>query len=200
MKKLIVLSVVITALIVLGSCTREAGPRMIDSLGLWSLEKLGYSGLIFPREEPEEPIEAISIEYILPENAAQGPESWYVIYLHFSIEFSDESDDGSVYVSASTNGRTAAQVKFMTEKQQDDSLTIGWITGSENLIKGDVKHSTFSLSIEDIHFANYLQTSGVKPGLNVLTFKLEQYDGAKVKGLRIFGDSGIALTLQPASQ
>jgi hypothetical protein len=195
MKKLIVLSAVLVALLTLVSCA--AGPRMIDSLGLWSLEKLGYSDLIFPDKEP---LEATSIKYILPESAAQGPENWYVIYLHFSIEFSDESDDGSVYVSASTNGRTAAQVKFVIEKHQDDSLTIDWITGSENLIKGDVKQSTSSLSIEDIHFANYLQTSGVKPGLNVLTFKLEQYDGAKVRSLQIFSDSGIALTLHPPSR
>jgi hypothetical protein len=192
MKKLIVPFTIMTVLLTLVSCA--AGPRTIDSPGLWSLEKLGYSDLVFPDKKP---LEETAIKYILPESAAQGPENWYALYLHFSIEFSGNSDNGTAYVSASTNGRAAAQVKFVTEKQPDGSLTVDWITGSENLIKGDVKHSTSSLRIEDIHFANYLQTSGVKPGLNVLTFKLEQYDGAKVKSLQIFSDSGIALTLQP---
>ncbi len=173
---------------------REGGARVIDSLGLWSLEKLGYSDLTFPCEDLPE---AISIEYTLPENASQGPEDWYVIYLHFSIEFSGQSDNGSAYLSAATNSYACAQIKFETERE-NDSLIVNWITGSENLFKGDINHSTSSLNIEDVHFANYLPISGVVPGQNFLTFKLEQYDGAKVSGLRIFGDSGIALTLQPA--
>lgn len=173
---------------------RDGGARVIDSLGLWSLEKLGYSDLTFPCEDLPE---AISIEYTLPENASQGPEDWYVIYLHFSIEFSGQSDNGSAYLSAATNSYACAQIKFETERE-NDSLIVNWITGSENLFKGDTYHSTSSLNIEDVHFANYLPISGVVPGQNFLTFKLEQYDGAKVSGLRIFGDSGIALTLQPA--
>jgi hypothetical protein len=74
-------------------------PVLIDSFGIWTLEDLGYSDLIFPCEED---IESISVEYRLPQNASQGPSTWYIIHLDFGIEFSGLSEDGFCDVSAST--------------------------------------------------------------------------------------------------
>ena len=167
-----------------------AEPVVIASFGLWTLEELGYSDLVFPCQED---VETISIEYILPENAAQGPENWYVIHLNFLIKFSDQSEEGRCYVSALTNDYSCAQIKFET-KMVDNSLIIDWST--VDLINGGIEYSTSSLSIDvsDVSFSNYLQISGVKPGLNVLTFKLEQYEGIKVTNLRVFDSSGIEYT------
>ena len=122
-KALLIATALVLLMLTLVLTACAAGPRTIDSPGLWSLEKMGYSDLVFPNKKP---LEETAIKYILPANAAQGPESWYAIYLHFSIEFSDDSDNGTAYVSAATDGRTAAQIKFMTTKKPDGSLTIDW--------------------------------------------------------------------------
>lgn len=165
----------------------ETEPIVIDSFGVWTLEELGYSDLIFPCEED---IETISIDYILPENATQGPENWYVIHLNFLIEFNEQSEDGRCYVSALTNDYSCAQIEFET-KRVDNSLIIDWNT--VDVLNGDIAYSTSSLSM-NVSFSNYLQISGVKPGLNILTFKLEQYEGVEVGNLRVFDDSGIEYT------
>jgi hypothetical protein len=175
---------------------REGDIRVIDSQGMWTLERLGYSDLVFPCQEPHE---AIQVEYVLLEDAAQGPESWYVLHLHFSIKFSEQSQVtssfpyGRTYVSAGTNGYTCAQIKYMNE-EADGHIVINWNIGSENLLGGHSSHSSTFLNIEDVCFANYLRTLGVWPGKNILTFTLTQYDGAKVESLTIFADSGIEWT------
>ena len=205
-------SIVLLGLAIVGCSTGAAGKlrhgdiRTIDSLGMWSLEKLGYSDLVFPCQEPRE---EISVEYILPEDAAQGPETWYIFHLHFSIKFSEESKVtgffpyGRTYVGARTNDRPCAMVTFRN-KEEDGKIVIDWNTGSENLLGGGSWQRSTSLNIEDVRFASYLctwdpfhKTSGVLPSKNVLTFTLEQCDGAKVQSLTIFADSGIECTSKP---
>jgi hypothetical protein len=161
--------------------------RLIDSFGIWTLEKLGYSDLIFPCQQDTE---TISVEYSLPQHAAQGPRNWYLIHLNFRIEFSEQSQDGLCYVSAFTNKKSCAEIEFIP-KREDGSLIIDWNT--VDLINGPINYSSSSSTI-DVSFTNYLQTSGVNPGLNVLTFALEKYGGAQVKSLKILQSSAIEYT------
>ncbi|MDE3090453.1 MAG: hypothetical protein KGJ80_13810 [Chloroflexota bacterium] len=127
--------------------------------------------------------------YYLPRGATQGPDSWYLLRLHFRLELAENSAPGLVYVSVSTNDRTAAQVKFQLYRV--GGLIIHWDT--VDLLEGEEHFFTLSPSIE-VFFSNYLQTAGVLPGLNTLTVSLEAYDGAKVNRLVVFDDSGIEYT------
>jgi hypothetical protein len=199
----ILLSIILIGVVVAGcaiGAATDPSKTAIEGPSTWSLQALGYSDLDFPCERSRE---SISVEFMLPEDAAQGPEKWYILQLHFSIQFGEESkvadpsSYGRTYVSAGTNGYTCAQIKFINE-EQDGEIVIKWGTGSENLL-GPSTDSTTSLEVEDVQFANYLRTLGVLPGKNVLTVTLEQYDGAKVESLTIFADSGIECTLQPPS-
>ncbi len=199
----ILVSIILIGVVVAGcgiGAATDPSKTAIEGPSTWSLEALGYSDLVFPCQKSRE---SISVQFVLPEDAAQGPENWYILNLHFSIEFSEEckvadpSSYGRTYVSAGTNGYTCAQIKFINE-EEDGEIVIKWGTGSENLL-GPSTDSTTSLEIEDVQFANYLRTLGVLPGKNVLTVTLEQYDGAKVESLIIFADSGIECTLQPPS-
>ena len=67
----------------------EPSKQVIDLPCTWSLESLGYSDLVFSCENPHE---AKSVKFTLTEDAAQGPENWYIVHLHFSIKFSEESE------------------------------------------------------------------------------------------------------------
>ncbi len=162
-----------------------AQPPEIDSYGMWTLAQLGYSDLIFPLQED---VEKISIEFRLPKNASQGPETWYVLHLNFRIELSEECEGGIYYVGADTNNYACALIQFKPQIVDDSLVIVSTTTG---LIDKGV-HTTPSLSI-DYSFRNYLRTMGTKPGLNVLTFKLEQW-GPKLRSLRIFDNSGIECT------
>lgn len=191
----ILLRSIVLSLIVIVSCCIQgkqhscvaSEPVLIDSFGIWTLADLGYSDLVFPCEEDSE---AISIEYRLPQNTSQGPSAWYIIHLDFGIEFSNQSKDGICYVSASTNGSACAQIQFEPHITEGYPV-INWST--VDLINGGKEYITYSLSINasEAEFSNYLQFSGVKSGVNTLTFHLEQYDGAKVENLIIYKTTAI---------
>lgn len=158
----------------------------IDSVGVWTLPDLGYADLTLPIQSEKE---SVSVRYRLPENAAQGPDAWYMIHLHFIIEFSEASKKGSAYVSALTNDYACALIEFRTARQ-DGSLVIGWQTAN---VFGPQRDTATSPTIE-IQFDNYLQVFGVQPGNNILTFEVEQYGGARVKSFHVLDDTAIKVT------
>jgi hypothetical protein len=112
--------------------------------------------------------------------------------LHGRLEFADDTGGGLVYVSAFTNRRAAAQLRFETYR-----------LGSAILIH---EHSTELLNgaqdffvaepDAEIFFTNYLQTMGVTPGDNTLEVGLDVQGTAAVSQLVVFGDSGIEHTLR----
>jgi hypothetical protein len=162
-------------------------PVLIDSFGVWTLRQLGATDMLFPVDGD---FQAPLVSYRLPSGASQGPDTWYMIHLHFQIEFAEDSaDGGSAYVSASTNAYACAQIEFKTARA-NDALTVTW--SSAGLLNETEEISSSPLI--EVPFSNYLQTSGVRPGCNILTLQLEQYEGAKVKSLRVFDDSGIEYT------
>ena len=166
---------------------RDGEAREIDSFGTWSLKRLGYSDLVFPCTDR---FEAVQMEYILPEDAAQGPDKLYALALNFHIEFAHDSQDGYVEVTGLTNGAICTSASFDIIGS-DKGLVVTWTD-----VDGTPK-STSSLAADvsrvDFLRGAHLVFNGVKPGLNTLTITLAQYGGAVVKSLRISGSSGIQL-------
>lgn len=132
-----------------------------------------------------------SAVYRLPLGARQGPRDWYLIRLHFSLTLERGSGDGTAYVSGSTNGRTSAQVKFDVDGSRGSDTRTRW--SSLDLLHGENEQVTTSRRIE-VDFKNYLQFAGVRPGLNRITFALEQLDGVDVSRVDILADSGVRMT------
>lgn len=170
---------------------RKGEPRLLSSEGKWTLEALGYSDLELPCAGQ---FEAVVVDYLLPRDAAQGPERWYILNCEVDIQFSAASEKGEVQVSASTNGAPAGKVRLQTERL-DDCVVARWIdSGTERqVVLPGVAHLSYSIYLRDADLA----WAGVKPGNNVLAFTLAQYQGAKVKALRVCKTTSVEVTTLP---
>src|SRR5205823_5879123 len=135
--------------------------------------------------------ETSSIRFELPANAHQGPRDWYLIHLSFRIEFHADTGSGSAYVSAATGAasdpRTSAQIRFDVRKSRSRTSVS---SDSLGLVNGHVVKTSTSL-VHLVKFDNYIPYAGIKPGVNVLTFQIEQYQNVRVKAVTFFDDSGI---------
>lgn len=156
----------------------------IDRSVVMTLAKQGYPDLTLAGGEEAD---APSVEYLLPEDATQGPDTWYIIHLHFLIEFDEATGGGFCWVSAKVNDRTGASVEFETLTVNDSPFIR---VGSQ---------SSTSTRME-VHYYNYMGSMGVKPGKNVMTFSLKESKGAKVKSLLVFSDTGIESTIVAPSK
>ncbi|MFC1948405.1 hypothetical protein ACFLXY_10865 [Chloroflexota bacterium] len=140
-----------------------------------TLEQLGYDNLtITGGDEVSTP----AIEYMLPDDATQGPDTWYIFNLHFLIEFEEDTGEGFCTVAAKGAGTS---VKFETYR----------VNGSP-FIRFDAQSSN-STRIE-VRYYNYMMTGSVKPGTSEMSFTLKQYPGARVRNVIIYSDSGIEAT------
>lgn len=158
----------------------------IDRTVVVTLGELGYSDFTLSGEEkPVSP----SVEYLLPEDATQGSDTWYIIHLHFLIEFDEASGGGFCSVTADVNDRTGASVQFETLKV-DDSPFIR--------ISGEPATSTSTRM--EVRYYNYIPTMSVKPGENVMTFSYKQRQATRIKSVIIFNDTGIESTTVPPSE
>jgi len=174
-------------LVTTGSAAADEDLVLVDSFGVWTLEKLGYGDLTLPVDgETAE----VSIRYALAPGAAQGPDGWYLIRLHLNIEVADNSGQGSAIVSALTNDRASAQIRFDVDGE-GESFSMTW--DSVDLLNGYIEEATASHDVE-VRFSNYLPFAGVGPGQNVLTFKLEQFRDIRISSIRVLDDSGIEYT------
>ncbi len=156
----------------------------IDRSVVMTLSELGYPDLTLVGEEQSK---APSVEYMLPVDATQGPDTWYIIHFHFLIEFDEATGGGFCWVSAKVNDGTGASVEFETLTVNDSPFIR---VGSQ---------SSTSTRME-VHYYNYMGSMGVKPGENVMTFSLKESKGAKVKSLLVFSDTGIESTTVPPSK
>lgn len=157
-----------------------------NSFGIWTLKDLGYSHIAVPTTGQIE--RSPPVKYMLPSDAAQGPNSWYMVYLHFIIEFEKNGGEGVAYVNALTNDFAVIQARFET-----GVFSQGIIWDNLELVNGHSRGFTLEHTIE-MHTANYLPISGVQPGENILTFQLKRDRDVKVKRLTILEDSGIIYT------
>lgn len=211
-KLLAIASIILIGVIMLGSACQEQAPEAepepyeythttelrqfelyeydhikdIDRSVVMTLSELGYPDLTLVGEEQSK---APSVEYMLPVDATQGPDTWYIIHFHFLIEFDEATGGGFCSVSAKVNDRTGASVQFETLTVNDSPFI---------RISGEPTTSTSTRM--EVHYYNYIPLASVKPGENVMTFKFEEHQGTKVKNVLIFNDTGIESTTVPPSK
>jgi len=173
-------------------------PVVIDSLGMWTLDRLGYSDQLFSPGDQE--VEILPIFYRLPDSASQGPESWYVFHLHAQIEFDLASEDGSwAWIEAGDIDTACALLEFNVQKQGIEPLSDGTLPpmlihhDSVGGIEGEVR-STSPSNVVEVTFSDYFFSAGITPGVNAMGLAVRQGTGAKVKSARVFADSGIEWT------
>lgn len=160
-------------------------PVTIDRFGIWSLRKLGYGELSLQGNLRGPP----PVIFNLPSGATQGPSGWYLIHLQGEIEFSSGTGSGAAYVTASTNGRAGAQIKF--EISSETPSSVKW--SSVDLVNGRVETVALRPFVQ-FSMSNYLQSAGIQPGLNTLAFDLETSGGVEVEELTILSGSGVEYT------
>jgi hypothetical protein len=161
----------------------------IDELGHWSLPEMGAHAFDLPTDAPRS---ARRVRFVLPSDVSQGKPAWYLVRLRFEIEFDQQTGPGLVYVGASTNGRAAEMVKFKVRRDADDPRArIQWST--LDLIRG-ARHGTVQRREIIRDEKNYLQDRGVRPGMNVLRFEVEQLGDVKVRRIRVLEASGITVS------
>jgi len=140
-----------------------------------SLEKLGYDNLTLPvGNEVSTPV----VEYILPDNATQGPDTWYIFNLHFLIEFEENTGEGFCKVSAKGTG---ASVNIETNS----------VNGAMSI---DIGNRTYNSARIEVRYYNYMMIRSIKPGRNEMYFTLDQQQEVRVRNVVIYKDSGIITT------
>ncbi len=123
----------------------------------------------------------------LPKGARQGPDSWFVIRLHFRILLGSIGP-GPAYLSAATNGRTAIQMK----------LTGGGGTKANYSMVGLVdgrQHGELREAESELRLANYLQDQGVTGDAPVeVSVTMESGPSLDIRSVTVFADSLIEET------
>jgi hypothetical protein len=193
-KLFVKLMIVATVLVALtphfNSATADGDLVEINAVGSWTLSELGYGALEQTLESREERFTLA--RYLLPEDARQGGGTWYIVYLHLSIEFGDEGSPRQVQISASTNGLTAIQVLI---NQLPMSNTV--VVDNLEFINGHVRYAVEGKTLE-LHVANFMLLAGAQPGENTLTFKVEQFvrqsSDLIAKKVHVFEDSSVIRT------
>lgn len=163
---------------------RNRDLQLIYSDGFWTLERLGYSEIVFPCQDR---VEAIAVQYLLPDDVAQGPDHWYILHLNMQIEFSEQSGDGSCEVVAEANQLPATSLTFNSVTQDGATLiSLGSNEFSSTLVH-DIALSQYMPSYS-------LEANGLQPGLNTMTFLLIQRGDIKVQSLRVLSTTSIERT------
>jgi len=138
-----------------------------------TLEQLGHSDI----ELTGGSMESRPVTYTLPDDATQGPDEWYILNFHFLIEFEETTGGGFCNVGASPAG----SVELETMRVNDAPFV---------RVGGQ---SVTTTSIE-VHYHSYMGLNNIKPGKNEMTFKYREYEGAKVKRVMVYKDTGISVT------
>lgn len=161
--------------------------RIAQRPGFTSLRELGVEGPIgFDRR-----FATRATRYRLPAGAHQGPKAWFTIKVRAHARFR-QGTRGTYLLSGSTNGRTAAQIKFTVTPRQILTETLGLISGRDRKVTRD--------RVVDTSLANYLQRTGVKGGSNELRFVLEAIEGPAPRVIEVLPSSGLGVTPSPPEE
>jgi hypothetical protein len=160
---------------------------LIDAPGMWSLERLGYGEL---RLTVQRSVESTSVQYRLPDNAMQGVGRWYLAHLDAEVAVSPDTGDGFAILGGATNGR-AALMATIEVSHENGQPVVSWEALDEE--HGARYQRSDSLTFQ-IHQIMYLQNAGVQPGLNTMSFSIQQFRGVRVTSVRILPTSGIEVS------
>jgi hypothetical protein len=156
--------------------------RHVSGPGSWPLVRLGYGDTSV---ETSRERSSVTFKYEAMSGARQGPETWWHLRLHFRVRFTRQPDR-AVYVSASTQGRAAAQVKF--EPDPADPSLVRW---SSVTLTGRMEQSAPWVEEIEVDTSNYLQYEGVSAGENTLEVALEQPAETAVGELAVLDSTAI---------
>jgi len=159
---------------------RDGVGRLIESLGVWDLGRLGYSDLSVPCQDR---YGALYVEYVLPEDAAQGTERWYVLDLDLQIEFGQDSGEGECEIKVYANNAICTKFNFYS-RIEDGTLRLYHGDSVMSSLRADVTHS-------DYMPGHHLIVNGVQPGNNFLTVLVVKYGSIQVDSLRVLRRSSI---------
>lgn len=133
--------------------------------GYWNLSRLGAPELVL------RPGANKTIAFTLPQQAHEGPGSWYIADLHLRVNLKPWSGRQRFVFAASLNDGVFAAIQFSAT--QDGALhweAMGVLDGRQ---QGIVARRAKSVAI---HFRNYVQVSSVRGGLNHVIFGVGAVD------------------------
>lgn len=187
---------VVTLLTLAGLTTAQGAVTQGAELrgrGYWSLRDLGSGDLKIPLSGHSG--QGIA-RFDLPQDARQGPDTWYLVRLHAGLELRSNTGNGLVYISALTNGRASNQIEVEVQRDSVCGVRLRWSV--VDLLTGYRAREVCGPSI-DLETTNFAQYRGIRPGSNALAFRIERIDDIEVDSVRIFPDSGISVSgLGPA--
>ena len=183
----------VAALVALPATAAPASAQTrVDAPGRWSLQRLGYGSAAVPltgRSGPDAlPAGRVSFRYRLPAGAREGADAWYLVRLHALVDFAPGTRRSLAYLTGATNGRTASLTRLVVAPGNGP---VHW--SSFDQLDGLVTRTTPGRRVEVIN-ENFLQFGGVRPGVNTLSFAVDQLRSARVRAVRILPDSGIEIT------
>lgn len=179
---------------------RAGAAALLTGEGPWRLAELGYPGFSLADRAD---MQAVFIEYDLPEDTYQGLDGWYLFQGLFQVEFSGTPGTGQARIIAYANGAALPTIDIDYSYDGESGADISWQAPS--LVEGEVvfiPEGTDGLSAE-INLSAYLphanyKTNGVQPGRNTLAFLLKKQSGVRsIKQLSISADSSIEKTAAP---
>lgn len=189
------------AIRVLPTEVARVGPEQeIAAPGRWSFRDLGYSDFELPINEPAK---LLSITYVLPEDASQGPDLWYVLHTRVHLEFAPGTGSRSAYLYAYANGGSAGSIILSAAYDPDVEVqTITWgmptiLNGKHEFANGSTTDFSLDLELAAYLPGPFLEWNGVQPGRNSLAFRASQRNGRVMNSATISADSYLELTSMP---
>lgn len=116
--------------------------------------------------------QALVLRWMLPEDAQQGPDNWYILHLKCRIVLARSSGSGQLRIGAATTSEGAALADSFACARVDITVTrrrAGFEQRVETLgmIDGHTLRRVHGRVVV-VLYSNYLQDRGVTPGGNVL--------------------------------
>lgn len=121
---------------------------------------------------------------------AEPDSSWFLLDLDYRIVFGEESAKGFAWVSADTNGLTAAQAEYVVTRARGD-LTI--LESTVTLHDGQEERALDGLAAE-VDYVNYARDEGIVEGRNTFTVRVEHTEGVVIERIEFLGTSGVSRT------
>lgn len=165
-----------------GLALAPAGPSRADNPKHFRLSDFGYETSTFTGDGTH-----TVASVTLPKGARQGPDSWFVIRLHFRMVLGSIGS-GPAYFSAATNGRTAIQMKLTGDgKAKAGYSMVGLVDGQQH---GELREAE-----SELRLANYLQDQGIAGNAPVeVSVTMESGPSLDIRSVTVFADSMIEET------
>lgn len=124
---------------------------------------------------------------MLPPGSTQRRTGWYELRLRARVVFGVDRGRGNAYLSADTNRRTAAQIRF---RSRGPAHPVAW--DAVGIIDGTQRGLLRRSSV--ITFRNFVQDKGIHGGENTLSFRVETLGRPGLERVTVLPGSGVYRT------